>query len=53
MGIYAGHHFDPQGNPISKEEFERRRSEWLPTDADWARGAPSMVPVLERGKMAN
>jgi len=53
MGIYRGFHFDPEGHPISAEEFERRRSEWLPSEADkqYVRGL--MVPVLERGKMAN
>jgi benzoyl-CoA 2,3-dioxygenase component B len=52
MGIYAGHHFDPSGNPISKETFEARRAEWLPTqqDKDYVRGL--MQPVLERGKIA-
>jgi benzoyl-CoA 2,3-dioxygenase component B len=53
MGIYAGHHFDPQGRPISAEEFERHRAEWLPTESDktWVRHL--MQPVLERGKMAH
>ena len=53
MGIYAGHHFDPQGNPISAEEWERRKREWLPTEADRAYVNELMLPVLERGKMAN
>jgi benzoyl-CoA 2,3-dioxygenase component B len=53
MGIYAGHHFDPAGNPISKEEFERRRDEWLPNASDRAWVKELMLPVLERGKMAN
>src|SRR5687767_15250417 len=39
VGEYAGHSFDLQGNLISKEEFERRKSEWLPTmgDRDYVR----------------
>jgi benzoyl-CoA 2,3-dioxygenase component B len=53
MGIYAGHSFDPQGNPISREEFQRRHGEWLPTEADKAWVRHLMHPVLERGKMAN
>jgi benzoyl-CoA 2,3-dioxygenase component B len=53
MGIYAGHHFDPQGHPISAQEFERRRGEWLPTESDRAWVRHLMKPVLERGKMAN
>jgi benzoyl-CoA 2,3-dioxygenase component B len=53
MGIYAGHHFDPQGNPVSAEEFERRKHDWLPDAADRAWVQQLMQPVLERGKMAN
>jgi benzoyl-CoA 2,3-epoxidase subunit B len=53
MGIYAGHRFDPQGNPISAEVWERRKSEWLPSAADRAHVQELMLPVLERGKMAN
>ncbi|HJQ96784.1 MAG TPA: benzoyl-CoA 2,3-epoxidase subunit BoxB [Candidatus Polarisedimenticolaceae bacterium] len=53
MGIYSGHTFDPKGNPISREEFERRKYEWLPSAADRAYVNELMVPVLERGKMAN
>src|SRR5262245_37737193 len=34
IGIYAGLHFDPNGNPISVDQFDARKGEWLPTDAD-------------------
>src|ERR687893_232830 len=34
VGEYAGHHFDLEGNLISREEFESRRDEWLPTLED-------------------
>ncbi len=53
MGIYAGHFFDPEGRPISKEEFERRRYEWLPSESDKIYVKNLMLPVLERGKMAH
>ena len=53
MGIYAGHHFDPQGNPLSAEEFARRKHDWLPDATDRAWVQQLMQPVLERGKMAN
>jgi len=53
MGIYAGHHFDPQGNPISADEWQRRKPEWLPSDADRIYVNSLMLPVLEQGKMAN
>ena len=53
MGIYAGTRFDPQGHPISEETWQRRRLEWLPSDADRVYVQQLMEPVLERGKMAN
>jgi benzoyl-CoA 2,3-dioxygenase component B len=53
QGIYADHAYDPQGNPISTEEFERRRGEWLPSDADRAYVGSLMNAVYEPGKMAN
>jgi benzoyl-CoA 2,3-dioxygenase component B len=31
IGIYAGHRFDPDGNLLTGEEWERRRGEWLPS----------------------
>ncbi|HZN54117.1 MAG TPA: benzoyl-CoA 2,3-epoxidase subunit BoxB [Candidatus Polarisedimenticolaceae bacterium] len=52
MGIYAGHHFDPEGSPISAEEWVRRKDDWLPRDADRDYVRNLMKPVLERGKMA-
>jgi benzoyl-CoA 2,3-dioxygenase component B len=53
MGIYAGHQFDPAGNPISAAEWQRQRDTWLPTDADRTYVNSLMLPVLELGKMAN
>src|SRR5690606_23741096 len=53
QGLYASTHYDPQGNPISAEEFERRRSEWLPSDAEREYVHSLMKPVYEPGKMAN
>ena len=53
MGVHAGHFFDPEGKPIDDKEFERRRGEWLPTTADKSYIKQLMVPVLERGKIAN
>jgi benzoyl-CoA 2,3-dioxygenase component B len=53
LGIYAGHFFDPEGNPIPSEEFKRRRSEWLPTEADKAYVKSLMKPVLAPGQMAH
>jgi len=53
MGIYAGHHFDPQGNQISADAWQRQKLAWLPSEADRTHVKSLMLPVLERGKMAN
>jgi benzoyl-CoA 2,3-dioxygenase component B len=53
MGIHSGGSFDPDGNPISEEEFKARRDEWLPTEKDREYIKNLMKPVLEPGKMAN
>jgi benzoyl-CoA 2,3-dioxygenase component B len=54
VGMYAGHHFDPQGNPISKEEWERRKHEWIPSPADEAYVKSLMTaPVFEPKQMAH
>ena len=52
MGIYRGWSFDPEGNPISAIEFERRSADWLPTASDKSYVKSLMTPVLEPGKMA-
>jgi benzoyl-CoA 2,3-epoxidase subunit B len=53
VGEYAGHYFDIQGNLITKEEFEQKKSEWLPTVEDRQYVASLMKPVTEVGKIAN
>jgi benzoyl-CoA 2,3-dioxygenase component B len=53
-GIYAGLHFDPEGNPLSKEEWEKRRDEFLPSAADEAYVRSLMSkPVMDPKQMAN
>jgi benzoyl-CoA 2,3-dioxygenase component B len=54
VGIHGGLHFDPAGQPISKETWERLQCEWLPSEAD-ERYVKSLMsaPVLEPGKMAH
>jgi benzoyl-CoA 2,3-dioxygenase component B len=52
VGEYAGHYFDIQGNLISKDEFEKRESEWLPTLEDREYVRSLMHPVTEPGKIA-
>ncbi|HET7285972.1 MAG TPA: hypothetical protein VFI71_00835, partial [Pyrinomonadaceae bacterium] len=53
VGEYAGHSFDIEGTLISKDEFERRKAEWLPTIADREYVRSLMHPVYEIGKIAN
>jgi benzoyl-CoA 2,3-dioxygenase component B len=53
VGEYAGRHFDLDGVLISKDEFDRRASQWLPTLADREYVRSLMTPVFERGKIAN
>jgi benzoyl-CoA 2,3-dioxygenase component B len=54
VGVFAGKHFDPMGVPISAEDFERRKHEWLPTaaDKDFLRSL-QVVPVYKPGQFAN
>jgi benzoyl-CoA 2,3-dioxygenase component B len=53
VGEYAGHSFDIAGNLITGEQFEQRKSEWLPTLADREYVRTVMHPVTEPGKIAS
>jgi benzoyl-CoA 2,3-dioxygenase component B len=53
IGAYAKGSFDPDGNPVSREEWDRRRDDWLPSEEDQAFVASLQYPVLEVGKIAN
>jgi benzoyl-CoA 2,3-epoxidase subunit B len=53
VGEYAGHYFDVKGNLISKDDFERQKTEWLPTMEDREYVRSLMKPVTEPGKIAN
>lgn len=53
QGIYSDHHFDLDGNLISKEEFEANQHNWLPSLEDRAYVLSLMKPVHESGKCAN
>jgi benzoyl-CoA 2,3-dioxygenase component B len=52
QGIYSGFSFDPDGNLISAEEFERKKHEWLPSPSDLEYIESLMKPVHEPGKIA-
>jgi benzoyl-CoA 2,3-dioxygenase component B len=53
VGAFAGLPCDPWGKILGREEFERRRSEWLPTEEDRMRVGAIMKPVYEPGRIAN
>jgi benzoyl-CoA 2,3-dioxygenase component B len=54
IGVFSGLHFDPWGQPLSREEWSRRRTEWLPAPADteYLKSIQAR-PVYEPGKFAN
>ncbi|MCC6750111.1 MAG: benzoyl-CoA 2,3-epoxidase subunit BoxB [Deltaproteobacteria bacterium] len=54
IGIYSGQAFDPEGRPVSPEEWARRRDDWLPSRADGEYIQSLMAkPVVGAGQMAN
>lgn len=52
IGIYSGLPFDPDGRLLAKDEWERRRGEWLPTEQDRAYVRSLQQPVREPGRIA-
>ena len=52
VGFWAGHHFDPAGNPVSAAEWNARHAAWIPTEADKNFVKSLMRPVTAPGKMA-
>lgn len=53
VGPFASLPFDPWGRLLSDAEFEARKGEWLPTDADRAWVMSVQKPCIERGRMAH
>lgn len=53
VGVWAGHHFDPAGAPVSRETWEARKHEWVPSETDRAFIASLMQPVTAPGKIAS
>ncbi|MFI5298732.1 MAG: benzoyl-CoA 2,3-epoxidase subunit BoxB [Polyangiales bacterium] len=54
QGLWAEVGCTPAGDIIGKDQFEARKSEWLPSDADEAYVQSLMqTPIYEPGKMAN
>ena len=52
IGVYSRDHFDPEGNPVGEEEWERGKDAWIPTEDDKVYVHSLMYPVLEVGKIA-
>ena len=52
IGLYAGLPFDASGALVGKDAWERRKGEWLPTDADRAYIASLQRAVTEPGRIA-
>ncbi|HZF24590.1 MAG TPA: benzoyl-CoA 2,3-epoxidase subunit BoxB [Burkholderiales bacterium] len=52
IGAWANAPTDPQGNAISREEFERNMAGWIPSQDDRAFVMSLMQRVVEPGKMA-
>jgi benzoyl-CoA 2,3-dioxygenase component B len=53
QGIYADYHFDPHGNLISLEDYEKNKAKWLLVPADNDYLLSIMKPCHEPGKFAN
>ena len=53
QGIYADHHFNPEGELISADEWESNKSKWVLTPADNDYLLSIMKPCYEPGKFAN
>jgi benzoyl-CoA 2,3-dioxygenase component B len=52
VGAWAGIHTDPQGNQITKEEWQARQHDWLPSEGDRSFVRGLMQRVTEPGKVA-
>jgi benzoyl-CoA 2,3-dioxygenase component B len=54
QGVFANLPFDPAGNAVSKDDFEKRKSEWLPSaeDKTYVKSLQAK-PVTAQGQMAN
>ena len=54
IGIYSNVSAEPDGRLVARDEFERRRDEWLPSDADQDYVKSLMTkPVYAPNQMAN
>ena len=52
QGVWSKGRYTPDGAPLTEEQWQARKGEWLPTEADEAYVASLMKPVYEPGKIA-
>ncbi len=52
IGVWVGLPVDTKGNLIAKDEYARRKNEWVPSDEDRAYVKSLMHKVVAPGKMA-
>jgi benzoyl-CoA 2,3-dioxygenase component B len=52
IGAWVNVPTDPSGQPVSRDEYDRRMPEWIPREADRAFVHSLMQRVIEPGKMA-
>ncbi|WP_417206833.1 benzoyl-CoA 2,3-epoxidase subunit BoxB [Antarctobacter sp.] len=53
IGVFAGHNFDPDGNHVAGEAFDKGLPNWLPTHGDGDFIQSLMKPCYEPGKFAS
>ena len=53
IGAFADYQISPDGRLITAAEWDAKKTEWLPTDSDYAYVASLMRPVTEPGKFAS
>jgi benzoyl-CoA 2,3-dioxygenase component B len=53
QGLYRDSFFNPAGEPIDEDTWNRNRDQWLPTEADREAVMRVMGPVTEPGVFAN
>ncbi len=53
IGNFADVSVTPEGRIVEAAEWQANQDQWLPSDADRAYVSSLMVPVVERGRMAN
>ena len=53
IGSFADQYVTPNGQVLSREDWERQSTDWLPSDDDHAFVGSLMSRVIEPGKFAN